>query len=108
MTDAEIARVVPAARRCAFRSTENSNPVLATDGTRSVVKINGDLVALTLSQAGNAASGGVLNADDLRLTVQPLPGEDAGEVNLRFEVSGGSGLRIDYRDFYRCRGSAVG
>lgn len=83
MTDAEIARVVPAARRCAFRYTEDSNPVLATDGEHGVVKINGELAALTPSQAGNAASGGVLTADDLRLTVQPLPGEDAGEVNLR-------------------------
>lgn len=82
--------------------------MLATDGAHGVVKINGELVALTPSQAGNAASGGVLTADDLRLTVQPLPGEDAGEVNLRFEVSGGSGLRVDYRDFYRCTGSAVG
>ena len=46
MTDADIARVVPTARRCTFKYTEDSDPVLATDGARGVVKINGDLVAL--------------------------------------------------------------
>ena len=104
MTDAEIAQVVPAARRCAFRYTRNSDPVLATDGTRGVVKVNGDLVALSPARTGDPARGGALSADDLRLTVRPLPDEDTGEADVRFEVASGPGLRVDYRGFYRCAG----
>ena len=102
MTDAEIARVVPTARRCTFKYTEDSDPVLATDGARGVVKINGDLVALTAARAGNPAAGGALTAEDLRLTVQPLTDEGAREATLRFEVASGPGLRVDYRGFYSC------
>ncbi len=113
MTDAEIARVVSAGRRCAFRYTEDSDPVLATDGARGVVKINGDLVALAPARAGgltDIAAGGVLSADGVRLTVQPLPGEDTHveggretwEANLRFEVARAPGLSVDYRGFYGC------
>ena len=102
MTNAEIARVVPGPRRCTFQYTEDSGPILATDGAHGVVKINGDLVALTPAQAGDPATGGVLTADDLRLTVRPLPDEGAREGNLRFEVASGPGLRVDYRGFYSC------
>ena len=101
-TDAEIARVVPMTRRCTFQYTEDSGPILATDGARGVVKINGDLVALTPTRPGDPASGGVLIADDLRLIIQTLPDEGAREANLRFEVASGPGLRVDYRGFYSC------
>ncbi len=72
------------------------------NAARGVVKINGDLVALTAARAGNPAAGGALTAEDLRLTVQPLPDEGAREAALRFEVASGPGLRVDYRGFYSC------
>lgn len=106
MNDAEILKALGEGPHCEFRYTSTGKPVLAVKArpngaAQGVVKLNGHLVVLQSAPAENAT---VLEADRVRMTLTPDPGEKADgsqvEATSIFEI--GNDLRAGYRGYYDC------
>lgn len=116
MNDAEVRKAIKSGALCAFRYTRSGGPVLAAsmqpDGTAGdgIVKLNGNMVALTPAPRADAGQAGglLLHADPIRITVTPdrtdlaQGGNGAGhrEANMVFEI--GQRLKVGYRGYLDC------
>ena len=105
MDAAEIARVLGPGPRCEFRYVSGGKPVLAVAAapdaaSAAVIKLNGDLVALTASDPRTFGAGPV------RLRLSDLPeAADAGRdgpspATLTFRA--GQDLQVGYGGYYVC------
>lgn len=110
MNDAEVAKVVQPGPHCSFSFVAGGKPVLiaipgGASGSRSYVKLHGNLVELTGTDAdlSNLSNGAAFRADGMRVAVAPLgrpAGTSAREADLVFELQ--QGLRVGYGGFYTC------
>lgn len=111
MNEAEIRKALGDGPRCEFGYMSTGRPVLAMKALPAggagdgVVKLNGHLVVLAPTPAGEALH---LHADPIRLTLTPARGAEADEGDAREQQPAdlileiGSGLTAGYRGFYRC------
>lgn len=109
MDAAEVARVLGPGPRCEFRYVSGGKPVLAIAAApdaaaAAVVKLNGDLVALTASDPRTFGAGPV----HLRLSDLP-EAADAGRDRPRpatLTFRAGQELQVGYGGYYVCPGTA--
>lgn len=105
MPDAEADQVLDAGPRCTFNRSPETDPIfwVGQDGGAGVMKLNGVIVPLDASAAGQDTKSS-WTADGLTMTVRPL-GEEAdwrSDAELVFSLD--QGLAVGYRGFWSCAG----
>ncbi len=112
MTDDDIGRLSSSTAVCTFTYTEDSAPVLAIgeqDGSAiALVKISGDLVELSVDEAGSIATGPTAISDGIAMRVTGRGGDAlsadaaAGRVEADLVLELRQDLRAGYSGYYGC------
>ncbi|WP_265500057.1 DUF305 domain-containing protein [Paracoccus beibuensis] len=112
LTPDEIETALESEATCAFRRTDEGEPVLAMAGGSGAIKLSGVLIPLTAGApiaVETLEDGARLVAEGVEISVMPDPGADwtdtdsslrRAEAEMTFHLE--QGLRVGYRGFMDC------